>query len=65
MDKSINRTRVLAEELIGMTFNNLSDADINQLEILIFDQVSVALYGATTDWGTAIRNYSERMNGTG
>ncbi|MEM9360860.1 MAG: MmgE/PrpD family protein [Pseudomonadota bacterium] len=65
MDKAINRTRVLAEELIGMTFNDLSDADINQLEILIFDQVSVALYGATTDWGTAIRNYSERMNGTG
>ena len=65
MDEASNRTRVLADELFGLSFADLSAADINQLEILIFDQISVALYGATTDWGTAIRRYAERMTGTG
>lgn len=65
MEQSANHTRTLAEELLSLQFSDLSDADIHQLEILIFDQVSVALYGATTPWGSAVRAYAERMDGTG
>ena len=65
MVETVNRTREIVEELLRIKFSDLSAKDINQLEILIFDQISVALYGATTPWGTAIRNYAERMDGTG
>ena len=65
MDYPVNRTRMLAKELLALRSSDLSDADLRQLEVLVFDQISVALYGATTPWGAAVRAYAERMDGTG
>ena len=65
MTAVINRSRALVEELAAIRFEDLSGDDVAQLETLILDQTAVALYGASTPWGGAIKAYAERMDGTG
>lgn len=65
MKQDKNYSRALAKEMIALNFADLSAADIEQLNVLLMDQIAVAQHGASTPWGTAVRNYATRFDGTG
>ncbi|MDH3702741.1 MAG: MmgE/PrpD family protein [Alphaproteobacteria bacterium] len=61
----IDRTRALAEDICGLTFDALSPDDVAQLKRLLLDHLGVGLRGSALPWGLALQKYATPYNGTG
>ena len=58
-------SRCLAEELIALTFDDLSTEDVEQVKRLMLDYFGVAYGGIALPWAVALRNWADRFAGTG
>ena len=67
MDQGVQRdlTRGLADFVIGLSFDDLSQADTAHLSGLVLDHLGVALAGAKLPWGQALVQWAETYGGTG
>ena len=60
-----NLTLAFAEELAAITPAALTERDLAQLDLLVFDYVGVAYGGAARPWIVALHRWAERYRGTG
>ncbi len=58
-------THRLAQTCLGLGFDDLSDADIEQLEKLLLDHLGVASRGCRTPWAAALTRWAEPYRGSG
>ncbi len=67
MDKTIQSdlTRGLADFVIGLGYDDLSDADVAHLRGLVLDHLGVALCGAKLPWGRSLGEWAATYGGTG
>lgn len=67
MDQKVQQdlTRGLADFVIGLTFDDLSQDDVLHLRGLVLDHLGVALGGAKLPWGRALAQWAETYGGTG
>ena len=55
----------LAEEMIALNANSLTDADTAQLLRLILDYCAVTICGSTQPWGRKMRIWSQKQQAHG
>jgi 2-methylcitrate dehydratase PrpD len=55
----------LADEILAITVDSLSDADVEQLKRLILDHLGICIRGASLPWGLALREWAARYDGAG
>jgi 2-methylcitrate dehydratase PrpD len=67
MDQPVqrDRTKELAEFVVGLTLSDLSDADTTHLKGLVLDHLGVAFRGATLPWGEALSDWAAPHDGSG
>jgi 2-methylcitrate dehydratase PrpD len=67
MDQAVSRdrTRELADCVVGFGPRDLSAEDLAQLDGLILDHLGVALRGASLPWGVALAKWAAPYDGTG
>ena len=61
MDQPVqkDRTRELAEFVVGLRLSDLSDKDTEHLKGLVLDHLGVAFRGASLPWGEALADWAE------
>jgi len=64
-DSPIDRTRVLANWVVGRSYVDLSEADIERLEILLLDHLACVLRGSYLPWSRALIDWARTYDGSG
>jgi 2-methylcitrate dehydratase PrpD len=60
-----DRTGLLAEEMVGLAYADLTAEDVEQVKRLMLDHVGVAHRGATLAWGLALTEWAETLGSHG
>ncbi len=60
-----DRTRVLADWIVGLRFAALTPEDLRQLEGLVLDHLGCAYAGARLPWGVALTEWAKPFAGSG
>ena len=60
-----NESERLAEELMSISYLDLSEVDLGQTELLMTDHLGVTIHGVATPWGRALQKWAATYDNTG
>ena len=63
--KVTNESERLAEELMSISYLDLSEVDLGQTELLMTDHLGVTIHGVATPWGRALQKWAATYDNTG